>query len=245
VCVAWEVITVVLAPVGFIIELVLSIPIVGRLIDEILNVIAEIVWRIVGILDAILTLIGIRLLKKIRVCIIILRDEAGIPVTTAADLQPAVNQADTILRDEANVELIVEGIHTVDNNSPTNALDVGCNVDAWGEDLLVPGSYFQLTAAWHCTKGAIGRVLGYANPIVVFCVRQIPGTTAGCALGPLTDYLTIEGRNPICLAHEMGHKVGLWHCCPGTNLANGNCGGTQLDWWQIVIVRNSRYVTYI
>jgi hypothetical protein len=82
----------------------------------------------------------------------------------------------------------------VDDPSPTGALDPGCNADAWGEDLSLVGSYFQATAAWHCPLGSTGRIIGYRPEIVVFCVRQIPGATAGCALGPLDDYLTIEGQ---------------------------------------------------
>jgi hypothetical protein len=245
VCLVWEVVSIVLTPITWVIEIILSIPVIGRLLDEIINIVTTIIWRLTGLLDALATAVGIRPLKKLRLCIIILRDERGNPVATEAGLKPAIDAARDIFRNEANVELIVDGIHTVDNESPTHALDVNCNVDAWGEDLWITGAYFDATSAWHCPTGGLGRITGYANPIVVFCVRSIPGGTAGCALGPLTDYLTIEGGNPVCLAHEIGHKVGLWHCCPGINLANGTCGGTQLDWWQVVIVRNSEFVTYV
>jgi hypothetical protein len=245
VCVAWEVISVIVTPLTWLVEIILAIPIIGRLIDEIINLVTMIVWRVVGLIDAVLTLIGIRPLKKLRLCIVILRDEKGNPTTTAATLQPAIDTARQIYRDAANIELLVEGIHTVSDPTPTHSLDVECNVGAWGEDLWLPGTYFQATSAWHCATGGLGRIIGYANPVVVFCVRSIPGSTAGCALGPLTDYLTIEGRNPVCLAHEIAHKVGLWHCCPATNLANSACGGTQLDWWQVTIARNSEFVTYI
>lgn len=245
VCVLWEVVQIILVPIGLLIELILAIPIIGRLIDQILNIVTEIIWRLAGLVDAILSAVGFTPLKKMRVCIIILRDENGRPVTTEAALQADITAAQTIFRDEANIEMVVEDVHITDGSAPDHALDVGCNGDAWLQDLWLPGSYFQLTAEWHCTKGSISRILGLGNQIVVFCIRQIPGNTAGCALGPLTDYLTVEGADPICLAHEVGHKLGLWHCCPADNLANGTCGGTQLDWWQRAIVRNSKFVTYI
>jgi hypothetical protein len=245
VCVLWVVVGVILVPVTFLVELVFAIPILGRLIKDLWNVVTEIFWRLVGLFDALLTLIGVRLLKKMRLCIIVLRDEAGNPTATAAGLQPAIDAARRIYRDAANIELIVEGPHTVGDASPGYALDVECGVAAWGEEFWLPGTYFQATAAWHCALGGLGRITGYGAPIVVFCVRQIPGSTAGCALGPATDYLTIEGGSPGCLAHEIGHKVGLWHCCPTTNLANEGCGGAELNWWQVVIVRNSKYVTYV
>ena len=244
-CIAWEVITILVTPITWLVELILAIPIVGRIISEILNIVTAVIWRLVGLGEAMLSVIGIRPLKKLRLCIVILRDEKGEALTTEAALQPAIDAARQIFRDQANIEVLVEDVHTIDGAAPTHALDVACNEGAWGEDLTLTGSYFQATSAWHCPTGGLGRITGFANPIVVFCVRSIPGSTAGCALGPVTDYLTIEARNPVCLAHEIGHKVGLWHCCPGTNLANGTCGGTQLEWWQITIARNSEFTSYI
>jgi hypothetical protein len=243
VCIAWQVVQVVLLAVAILVELILAIPFVGRLIDQLLNVITEIVWRAVGLVDAIAGALGFTPLKKLRMCIVILSDERGSPVSDVATLTPHIDEAKRIFRDAANVLLIVEDIHVV-GASPGYVLDVDCNIGAWGEDLGLPGSWFQWTSINQCPTGAVSRVVGYGNQVVVFCVRSIPGNTAGCALGPLTDYLTIEGRNPLCLAHELAHKCGLWHCCSGANLANGTCGGTQLDWFQRTIVRNSKFVTY-
>ncbi len=243
-CIAWTVVEVLLTPAAVLLELIQSIPVVGRLVDEILNVVQEVGARLVGIGDALLGLVGVRPLKKMRICIIVLRDREG-AVSDQGTLQPFIDEARRVFRDEANIHLVVDRITTVDGPSPGYVLDVGCNADAWGEDLWLPGTFFQAIMAWHCLEGATGRVLGIRPTIVVFCVRGIPGNTAGCALGPLTDYLTIEGRNPLCLAHEIGHKVGLWHCCSGANLANGTCGGTNLEAWQVLIARNSKYVTYL
>ncbi|HEX8571320.1 MAG TPA: hypothetical protein VF759_01065 [Allosphingosinicella sp.] len=245
VCIVWTVIEVILTPLAILLELILSIPVIGRLIDMILNIVQEIFWRIVGLGDALLGLIGIRPLKKLVYCIIILKDESGVDTSDQATLQPFIDEARRVFLAEANIQLILDGIHTVSAPSPTYALDVGCNEAALAEDLLLPGAYFNATGALFCPLGATSRITGLGHQIVVFCVRQIPGSTAGCALGPLNDYLTIEGANPLCLAHEIGHKVGLWHCCDGSNLANGTCGGTQLDWWQVTIARDSKFVSYI
>jgi len=244
-CVVWEVITLIAIPITFLVELILSIPFIGRIISEIINIVTAVIWRVVGLGEAVLSVIGFRPLKKLRLCIVILRDEKGNALTTEAALQPDIDAAKQIFRDQANIEVLVEDVHTIGGPAPTYALDVSCNEGAWGEDLTLTGSYFQAISALHCPTGGLGRITGFANPIVVFCVRSIPGGTAGCALGPVTDYLTIEARTPVCLAHEIGHKVGLWHCCPGTNLANGTCGGTLLEWWQITIARNSEFTSYI
>lgn len=244
VCAVWGVIQLALLPIALLWELIESIPVVGRIIDMIANLIQTIHWRLSGLAGIILDVVGIRPLKKLDLCIIILRNDAG-PVATPASLAPAIASATQILRDEANIHMHVSGIHTVDGVSPDYVLNVGCNLDAVGEDLTLAGSWFSLMAARYCTFGAASRVFGYRKQLIAFCVDDIPGGTAGCALGPLNDYLTIEGGNPVCLAHEIGHKLGLWHCCPGTNLANGICGGTQMDWWQVAIARNAKYVSYI
>lgn len=241
-CIAWLIVQVVLAAVGLLLELILSIPIIGRLIKQVLNLITEAIWRAVGWIDTVLGAIGITPLKKLRVCIVILSDEKG-PLSDVATLKPHIDEATRIFRDAANIHLIVDDIHTV-HGSPAYALDVACNGAAWTGDLGLPGSYFQWTSLNQCPLGSVSRLVGYGSQITVFCVRSIPGSTAGCALGPVTDYLTIEGRNPRCLAHELGHKCGLLHCCSSSNLANGTCGGTQLSWLQRAWVRGSKYVTY-
>lgn len=245
-CIAWEIVSVIMTPIAWITEWILAIPIIGRILDEIRDAITSLLQRLLKLPDLLLGLIGVRPLKRVRLCVIILRDEAGIPTATPASIQPAIDEAVAILRAQSNIAVIVEGVVTVDGPSPTDALDVGCNLQAWGEDLWLAGSYFQAMGALHFPTGAFGRLTGNANPIMAFCVRTIDGGgpgTIGCALWP-NDYLTIEGGSPQCLAHEMGHKMGLTHCCAGTNLANGVCGGTQLAWWQTLIVRNSEYCTY-
>lgn len=61
----------------------------------------------------------------------------------------------------------------------------------------------------------------------------------------LSNYVTIEGSNPIYLAHEISHAVGLWHVAEADNLANTACGGRTIRKWQRLIIRSSRFVTYV
>ena len=243
VCVAWEIINILVAPLIMLIELILSIPIIGRIIREIITVVTDIIWRIVGIVDAILDLIGIWFLKKLRVCIIILKDKGDNPVSSESILEPHIENAKKIYNDQARIALIVQGIYTVDNPSPDSALDVNCGVGSWGDDLLLAGGYFERQSK-RCALGGLGRLIGYAAPVTVFAVREVRGK-AGCSLGPLANYVTIEGSNPVCLAHEISHALGLWHVDETNNLANSNCTGEKLKKWQRIIIRNSKHVTYI
>lgn len=284
VCIVWDFVTTVvnaiivtvelivgwvLSAVAFVIELIFSIPVIGRVLKWIWNVILTIVWGAVGLVDAVLGVIGIRPEKKLRVCVIILRDEKGNPVAQPSDVVPHLQAAADIYRQEANVRVVPSGpaqydsgfaqAETVDSDwvyvnpdsSGPEVLDVGCGWSAAGEDLWLTGSTFEFIASIRCFYGNWRRVLGYGAPVVVFIVRSVskpgdsgPESTLGCGLGPLTDYVTIRGSNPVCIAHELGHVCNLWHVSDDTNLMYEKCGRRKLKWWQVAILRDSRHVSY-
>lgn len=242
-CILWEVISLLAAPLVMLIELILSIPVIGRIIREIISVLGEIIWRLVGIFDVVLDFVGVLFPKKLRVCIVILKDEKGNPTSSEEILQPHINEAKNIYNDEARIVLIIQGIYTVDKPAPECALDVDCGTGAWGDDLWLPGGYFERQLK-RCALGGLGRLIGYGAPVAVFAVRDVKDKQ-GCSLGPLSNYVTVEGSSPICFAHEISHTLGLWHVDESNNLANPSCGGKKLKKWQRMIIRNSRHVTYI
>jgi hypothetical protein len=225
------------------------------------NIALTAVWGIVG-LDAIPGLIGIRPEKKLRLCVVILRDEKGVAVAKKSDVLPHLQSAIDTYREEANIRVIPskpfqydspfgddetateDWIHVPEGRSTGELLDVDCGGGALGKDLGLTGSQAEFLSITDCFYGKWRRVLGYGAPIIVIVVRDVAGRL-GCSLGPLSDYVTIEGGNPpICLAHEVGHACNLWHVDGRTNLMNKKCGGTKLKWWQVLLVRDSRHVTY-
>ena len=241
-----EIVHTIIDVLGFVVGLIFAIPILGRLIRQIWDFIIDKVNRIIGIPDLILCVFGINWTKKLRICIIILRDEKNNPTATPESLNGEIEKSKKIYKEAANVELVVECIHTVDKPSPSRNLDVKCGVNGWLEDLWLVGSYFEWLANTKCFDGTARRLTGWAAPVIVFAVRELKGTTAGCSLGPFSDYVTIEGPNPICLAHEVGHACGLLHYnSDKENLMHSTCGGTKLKKWQRCILRNSRHVTFI
>ncbi len=276
VCLVWEVVvtavsavietiesilTWVLSALAYVIEFFLSIPILGRILKWIWNVVLTLVWGIVGIVDAILGVLGILPEKKLRVCVILLRDEKGNPVANVSDVVARLQDAIDIYHDQANVRIIPVGpfeytsgfagkekadeswIHV--NRGPGGAdLDVSCEGTALGEDLVTTGTRFELLASNVCFYSNFRRLIGYGAPVIVFIVRSVKGSFLGCSVGPLSDYVTIEGSNPICIAHETGHACNLWHVDEDANLMNPSCGRRVLHWWQVAILRDSRHVTY-
>ena len=246
--------------------LILSIPILGRLIAWIWRIVLTLVWGIVSaIVDGLPGLFGIRLRKKVRVCIVILTDETG-PLAQAADFDAGIERAKKVYDREANVEFIVAGIHTYKSVAPDSALDVHCESEeeGWGnsatDDLLLTGTFFENVGNTQCFDGAFLRLIGYASPLIVFVVRDIQGDERGCSLGPLTDYVTIEGRRkqtpegtaaePVgrSLGHEVGHACHLRHKFENGNLmCPGGCAGDDpvLTGGQVFLFRASRHVTFL
>jgi len=246
------------------IGLILSIPIIGRFIAWVWRIVLTIVWGIVSaIFDGIPGLFGIQLRKKLRVCIVILSDENG-PLARAADLDAGIERAKKIYDREANVEFIVTDIHTYDSVAPGSALDVHCESEESGsghaatDDLWLTGTFFENTGNTQCLDDAFRRLIGYGGALIAFVVRDIQGDEAGCSLGPLTDYVTIEagGRSPAgtpaptgrSLAHEVGHACNLRHKFENGNLmCPGGCAGDDpvLTAGQVFLVRASRHVTLL
>lgn len=238
-----EVVTFIVNFLATFIGLILSIPILGRLINWIWKLILEIVWTIIGILDIIAGILGIKLPKKLRLCFLILSDKER-AMATAESLQKSIESAKQIYKKEANVKIKVSHIETL-KDSPENALDTHCDAGALGDDLWTAGTYFENNSNVHCFDSAFLRLIGYAAPVVVFVVRDVEGKQ-GCSLGPLVDYVTIEGPDGFCLAHEVGHACSLWHYDDDPdNLMFPSCGGTKLKKWQWIILRRSRHVTYL
>ncbi|MCP3964393.1 MAG: hypothetical protein GY719_41725 [bacterium] len=250
VCVVWDVVTTVvnavlvtiesilgwvLSAVGFIIELILAIPVLGALIRWVLNGITHIVSIVVGIGDGILGALGIRPEKKLRVCTVILRDETGKAVATTPFVVALLQVAVDVYKRDANIRIIpagpfkyatgFAGAEKVDSrwvtrdtgNSGAALLDAPCG---GGGDWLETGAGFQLKSGTLCLFASWRRVVGYGAPITCFIVRSIPGPmpSSGCALW-ITDYATVVGEttlppsSPRTLGHELGHACGLIHAC--------------------------------
>lgn len=211
---------------------------VGSFFAEFATLLIEILNRAIGVVDFLLTLLGIMLPKKMRVGIVVLRDAQGnalladdrLPPADLADqeqkLQDAVDVTKQCLKNQVKVDLrTADGSSSDDAEdfyrilpfpAPTYALDVKCGAGLWGQDFGQTGRYFR-------RHSSANRPF-YGSPVTIFVVQDV-ADKLGCSLGPLTDWVVVEkaGFNrytgtsdgvttrPTTPMHEVGHACGLWH----------------------------------
>ncbi len=215
------------------------------LLWQIFNVSKETISRVFKLPELLLTLLGWRFTKRLKLRIVILRDERGLPLANNEQAMPAFEEARRILSRMAGV--VVEPaewrVVTAPHGAPKAALDVRCTDGAWRDDLGEAGAFFRGLMA----KTTAGTLTGYGAPITVFVIRSM-STHNGCSLGPATDYVTVEAgtlrSSPRLLAHEVAHACGLWHSKRPNNLMIPRGPGEELTGWQAAVLRTSRHVTY-
>jgi hypothetical protein len=209
-----------------------------------LNVLRETGNRVVGIPELAGSLAGSRRPKKLRIRVVILRDEQGRPVAGADDVEPSLAEARRVLRETLAVDLVPAAepvVRTLETPAPAAALDSPCAEGSYRADFGPGGEFFR-------RHRELGGITGSGTPITVFVVRDVVGK-AGCSLGPLVDHVTVDmsaltGRRLRVLAHELGHACGLPHSSAAENLMLQKGMGDRLQAWQIAVFRSSRHVTY-
>lgn len=213
---------------------------------QVTGVLKEALNRVAGLPDMALSLAGSRRRKRLRLRVCILRDEGGTPVATPADVEPALAEARRVLA-LYGIELVPADeplVRTLEERPPPEALDSPCADGSWQADFGPGGAFFRR----HAARNAAGTLTGSGAPVTAFVVRDVLGR-AGCSLGPLVDYVTVDmgalrGRTLRVLAHELGHACGLPHSSDDDNLMLPRRMGERLAAWQVAVVRGSRRVTY-
>ena len=187
----------------------------------------------------------------VRVAVLILSDEAGLPLTTLEAVAPALDRAAVIYGEQAGLRVRVTEIRTVSAPAPTATLDLRANRDLLWDDVAGHTGFFreQLPATDGAAIGA---------PITVVVVRSISGRTTGCSLGMTADWVIVEAslfdsRNPhtydeTVLAHELGHALNLPHTKDRANLMFPSSSppddirDTGLRPWQRTVIGANRHI---
>jgi hypothetical protein len=236
--------------IGFIVELILSIPIIGGIIRTILNWLTEIVWRIVGLIDFIGSLVGIRPRKKMYLGAVV-PSVGGTPIVPDADIQRQIDAAVDFYDRTCNINVIFTGICHTDIQPPDGGLTVACDAGGFFSDWWLAGSYFEFASAICKFTDSFRRVIGLGAEIIVFVVQDVtPAGTNGCSFGSTHNYVVIEARptdQAFVAAHEIGHACWLPHDGDPANLMASITPTTNpvLTDVQISLVRWSKHCVYL
>jgi len=245
-----EIVNVILDAVAFVVNLILSIPVLGGIIRTILNWVTEIIWRLVGLLDFLGSLVGIRPRKKMYLGAIVPSVD-GTPIVSDTEIQRQVDAAVAFYDQTCNINVIFTGICHTGITPPEGGLVVGCDVGGFFNDWWLGGSYFELASSTCKFKDGFRRVIGLGAEIIIFAVQEItPDTTNGCSFASTHNYVLIEARpsdQAFTAAHEIGHACWLPHDDDSANLMFPVTPTTnpQLTNLQISLVRWSKHVVYI
>jgi len=245
-----EVVNFVLDVVSFVINLILSIPILGGIIRTILNWVTEIIWRLVGVIDFIASLAGIRPRKKMYLGAIVPSVD-GTPIVTDANIQRQVDAAIAFYDQTCNINVIFTGICHTNISPPDGGLVVGCDASGFFGDWWIAGSYFELAAATCKFRDGFRRIIGLGAEIIIFIVQDVtPTGTNGCSFASTQNYVLVEakpGDQAFVATHEIGHACWLPHVGDSANLMfpRTPTANPQLTNLQISVVRWSKHVVYI
>ena len=245
-----EAVDAILDIIAVIVNLILSIPVIGGIIRTVLNWLTEGLWRAVGLIDFGLSLLGVRPEKRIYVGVII-PNRDGEPITTEAQILPQIEKAKEIYKRLCNVKIVYAGACSPAIDAPSDALNVGCDASGFFSDWWVGGSYIEFVSATCASSDGWRRVLGYGAEIIVFYVSDVtpdtPSNTVGCSFASTHNYVVVEPTSGLAVvAHEMGHACWLWHVDDPNNLMikQDQVANPTLTNLQISLVRWSKHCVY-
>jgi hypothetical protein len=229
---------------------------VKKAVKAVINTVKEVVNRIIGVIDFVLSLIGIRIEKFLRIKVLVLCKAEKTPVASLQEVQSWVDEAVRIykLRSKVSIRSARLGaepiVNIISKPAPEYVLKIDKNF--WEEYFDEINDYFEENARF-ANRGPIGSLMdffGYGPPIFIFVVEDVHVDEGECGYSYsclMNDFIVIDsGCKLTTLAHEIGHKCGLFHRSGDKNLMNKNRidPGDELSRWQITVVRNSRYVTF-
>ena len=188
-----EVVNVVLNFLAAIVNAILAIPIIGPIIKAVIRLATWIESYVVGLLDGLGRLVGIRITKHLRVHVIPLC-EGNVPLAYEEHLAPIMRETERILYTRAQIRVHTT-FHEPVRNPPESALRLGTEFDLIADEAWLKGTWHQMQTV-KLFESNLSSLSAVGHPIVVYVVREVgydgPGTVAGASGGPLTDWIAVE-----------------------------------------------------
>lgn len=208
--------------------------------------------RILGLGELLISLLGFRPKKKMRLKVLVLRASNRDPLALVGEVQAVVDEAKRAFRHEANIRIVPPNddesiVLEYPEQNPSYVLTPKCDGGGFRNSFTRVGRWFRGRTRMYSRRGGA----------VVFVVDNVIGK-AGCFLA-LVDYGYIDGDalrdsagkpaaggRKLLLAHELGHACDLRHRDNPANLMNArNARRTShLTRWQRAVVRSSGRVRY-
>lgn len=188
-----EVVNFVLNLAAAVVNIILTIPIIGPIIKAVIKGLVTLGSYVIGLLDGLARLLGVRITKHVRVHVIPLC-EGFIPLAYQKHLEPIMTETERIFYERAGIRVHTR-FHEPVRDPPENALRIGTNLDLILDEAWFKGSWHQLQTV-KLFESNLWSLLGVGHPIIVFVVREVgydgPGTVIGTSGGPFTDWIAVE-----------------------------------------------------
>lgn len=219
-------------------------------VKKVLKAIKDVVYKIVGLFDQALSLLGIRPKKYLRLKVIVLRKDDK-PIHDLKEVQAWYDMTKKVLLEKCNIEVRPPNLHLspvelIGEDAPSHAFKCNCS---FGSAFSDDNDYYETLTHYSVTSSssAIMDFFGYGEPLYAIVIEDITGAS-GCAVPLLNKYVLLDrGAGKTTLSHEFGHITWLAHKNKPRNLMNTNRDRDvdyELTNWQISNIRNSRYVVY-
>ena len=258
--------------IAWIANMLFSIPIIGLILQVSLRCVHVFAAAIAVSLEVFVCRLRILPEKRLRLRVIILRDENGMPACEPTAVIPHINKAIQLFKRYANIRIIPVRPFMYTSpfkSAPQADEDYVCIEQSTSTKDLLDCRYgrfrplgrarmsFNAKACRYCFWGNWRRLVGYGAPICAFGVRSIDCGKVGFAGPVLGEYvivdfdLTVNGYPyASALAHEIGHACVLRHVAEPCNLMNpvlsvGTATVDRLDLEQFIRLRISPHVTYL
>lgn len=203
-----------------------------NLIIYVVRLICIIVTVIISLPGLLLCLLGLRLPKRVSLCIKVITDDKGQSQVTPAAIEASIELMRSVYR-QCNIGVIVTSIeHVADPQLLTSTDD----------------SFWGLFSGWHSWFSS--HACGCCGQVTAFFVDKIQGSSDGYTYWG-DNWCRIDATantDPTIMAHEVGHLCNLWHVSDNTNLMFPNTGPptnprNHLAGFQCCVMGASPFVT--